>query len=358
MIDIKHFPQPKLMGSNKKKLKAKVTTDANLMKIDKNENVNSNNGAMILSSSGKKGKIKKASETKKTIGYKDYSDLENSKLIISYGPQIYEYSRTKEQSNCINKDDEQTFNLLKNHEITPQIRTKLVDWLYEVMYAYKCEESCFYLTFHIMDSYIHKLKAKLTNNDIHLIGVTSLFIASKSEDMSPLDLLTVKTKIGHNKFSEKDIKKKERQILELLDFNILFTSTSDFIRNFIYDFSFNNSKVIVKLKMKTQIEMLEETAIYISKVILHSEVFSGYRSSLKAIASIIVAYDLLRSNVITFTKDIENFTHEWIAFLIDQSRFNPNLINDVYNQITDYFNKFDKVPLIQHNLKKNISLPF
>lgn len=357
MIDIKHFPQPKLMGSNKKKLRAnKEQTELNLMKIDKNENLDSNIGAVSYSSSGKRAKQTKA--PKKPIGYKEYLDLENSKLIITYGPQIYEYSRTKEQSNSINKDDEQTFNLLKNHEITPQIRTKLVDWLYEVMFAYKCEESCIYLTFHLMDSYIHKLKTKLTNNDIHLIGVASLFIASKSEDMTPLDLGTVKSKIGHSKFSDKDLKKKERQILEMLDFNILFTSTSDFIKNFIFDFSFNNNKVIQKLKMKSQIEMLEETAIYISKVILHSETFSGYRGSLKAIACIVVAYDLLRSNVITFTKDIENFTHEWIAFLIDQSRFNPNLINAVYNEITDYFNKFDKVPQIQHNLKKNLSLPF
>lgn len=357
MIELKHLPEPKLMASHKKK-KTRDTTIDNLMIVDRNESNNINSRELSHNSSNKKGKQHRSSHTKKTVGYKSYLDMENSKLILAYGPQIYEFSRTKELNTCINKNEDQSFSLLKNHDITSQIRTKLVDWLYEVMFAYKCEDSCIYLTFHIMDSYIYKSKTKFTNNDIHLIGVSSLLIASKSEDMSPLDLGTVKSKIAHNKFSEKDLKKKESQILELLDFNIFLTSTADFIKNFIYDFSFNNSKLISKLKMHSQLTMLEETAIYISKVILHSEIFSGYRSSLKAIASIIVAYDLLRSNITAFDKDIESFTHEWISFLIDQSRFNPNLINTIYNQITDYFNKFDKVAQIQHNLKKNVSLPF
>ena len=357
MIEIKHQQQPKILNSkrskNSKGRKEKLLLpDININKKDSKEM------REIKEFKGSNNSFK-VREKSQPLSYLDYQEYENKKLITTYGPQIYEYSRETEHYTCIVKgDDYKGFKLLRNHEITSQIRTKLVDWLFEVLYAYKCEESCMYLTMHLMDTFISKSKTKLTNNDIHLIGVGSLLIASKFEDISPLDVGTLKLKIAHGKFSDKEIKRKERQILEMIDFNVFYTSSYDFIKNFIYDFKYNNRKILSKLKMKSQMELLESTAAYICKVILHSELFSGYKSSLKAISCIIVAFDLVRSNSTAMSTDSESFIHEWINFLIDQSRFEPSVINDVYNEIAKFFNQYDKLTNINHNLKRNAKLGF
>jgi len=329
------------------------TTETNCNKLNKEENY-------ILSNKSKKSKeAKKKKKPEKQVTHVDYLDFENSRLILSYGPQIYDYSRKIEADTFELKDSEVKFlEILKNHEISPSVRTKLVDWLFEVFFAYKCDENTIYLTFYIMDSFLYKTKNKHSNSDAHLLGIASLSIASKFEDLLPIDLNTLKTRIAHGKFKSKEIKKKERQILETLDYKIIFASPYDFIRNFIYDFKFNNKKVISKLKFKNEIEILELTAIYISKIVLHTDIFSGLKNSIKAIACIILAFDLARTSVPSFKGDLENFMNEWIKFLVEQSRYEPDHIFQVYNKIKEYFEGFDKTPMIEHNLKKNLDLPF
>lgn len=288
-----------------------------------------------------------------------YLDSENKKLLKSYGPQVYEYSRELEYYTSLVKANEyKSFNLLQNHDINSSIRMKLIDWLFEVFYAYKSEESTIFLTIHLIDTFIYKYKHKLSKSDIHLIGVTSLFISSKAEDICPIDMDTLIRKISHNKFYIKEIKRKEKQILEIIDFNIFYTSPYDFIRNFIFDFQNNNKRIINKLKIKEKLELVEDTSIYLSKLILHSDAFSGYKSSLKAIACIITAFDMIRSNMNLFNKYAEEFINDWVNFIIDQSKFNPELINQVYNQINNFFNEFEKNSKIKHNLKKNACFDF
>lgn len=297
--------------------------------------------------------------SKKNYTINDYPDMENSKLILSYGPQVYEYSRYIEGLAYTLKDAEvKLIEVLKGHEVTPQIRTKLIDWLLEVLYAYKCEEATIYLAMHLLDAYFYRSKKKVNNSDIHLIGITCLYIASKFEDLYPLDINTVRIRISHCKFTEKEIHDKEKQILELLDFKIITASTLDFIKNFIYDFLYNNKKVISKIQGTTNITILEETAIYISKLIIHSDIFSGFKSSIKAIACIILAFDIVRVNVPEFNGEIEKFTNEWIKFLVEQSRYEPDHIIQLYNKMKEFYEAFDETPLIQHNLKKNTYLPF
>ena len=78
-----------------------------------------------------------------------------------------------------------------------------------------------------MDTFIkkHSLKYINTNNIIqnqklHAIGVTSMFIASKYEDIFPIPLKDFATSISHNAFSVLYIKSVEKDILEMLDYNI------------------------------------------------------------------------------------------------------------------------------------------
>ena len=350
MIDIK----PIINQANIKQ-KVKFTTKTNLKTSNTKRNIKLKNNLKIYPIRA----IKKIEEdVKSAFTYKNYSDVENKRNILKYGTELYEYSRSSEHNNEISKDESNcSFNLLKNHEISTHVRTKLIDWLFEVFHAYKNEDSCIFLTIHLIDSYLFKTTEKQTNSEIQLIGVTSLLIASKFEDLSPLNVNIIRKSIAHSKYSEKEIKRMERLILECINFDLFISSSYDFIKNFIYDFSYNNRKLISKYKMNTQIIALENTSIYVSKIILHSDCFSKYKNSLKAIACIIAGFDLIRGNVIYgLTEDSISFFAEWIHFLIDQSRYESKLINTVYNEITVFFKEYEKIPHLSYNLKKNFNI--
>ena len=61
-----------------------------------------------------------------------------------------------------------------------------------------------------MDLYFKTSKVSFTENDLHLIGLTSIFIASKSEDIYPICLSDIYSKAGHRKFKIDEIKHTEK----------------------------------------------------------------------------------------------------------------------------------------------------
>ena len=50
-----------------------------------------------------------------------------------------------------------------------------------------------------MDEYFAKSNHSHKKHDLHLVGVTSIFIACKYEEIYPVKLKTVYEKIGHKK---------------------------------------------------------------------------------------------------------------------------------------------------------------
>lgn len=125
----------------------------------------------------------------------DYITRENSNLISVYGAEMYHYAKFLENETVSSQ-------FLNKHKVDSVTRTKMVDWMLEVLNVFKCEDDTFFLSVHIMDLYINKSQSCLTSDDIHLIGITAMFIASKFEDVVPLRLSSVVSKIGHNLFSE------------------------------------------------------------------------------------------------------------------------------------------------------------
>lgn len=209
-------------------------------------------------------------KTKQEIHQKKHQERLNEILISNYGTEIYDFCVETEERNYVPKP-------LENHKIDADIRTKMVDWMLEVLGAYNSEIFTFNLSVQIMDMYIAKCKEVLTNNDVHLIGIVSMFIASKMEDICPIRMSHVKSKIAHGKFSEKDIRKKEKVVLETLNFDVITTSTSDFIKTFLYDFIHNNRMQIDKLEMWHHIDAFENVTIFLSKLIQHSVQFNQFK---------------------------------------------------------------------------------
>ena len=70
--------------------------------------------------------------------------------------------------------------------INERMRSILVDWLVEVHLKFKLVPETLYLTINLIDRYLEK--KEVSRPKLQLIGVTSLLIASKYEEIYPPEL--------------------------------------------------------------------------------------------------------------------------------------------------------------------------
>ena len=84
-----------------------------------------------------------------------------------------------------------------------------------------------------MDRYFKSCPTNHGVADLHLIGVASMFIASKFEDHIPIKMNKLIEKACHGKFNKQDIKKQECDILHALDFQIQAPTTMDFLKVYL-----------------------------------------------------------------------------------------------------------------------------
>ena len=110
-------------------------------------------------------------------------------------------------------------------EINNKMRTILIDWLVEVHHKLKFKEETFYTTIYLIDAYLSKKIIKRFN--FQLLGITSLFIASKlheifSGNIRDYSLFTDKT------YNVKEIINMELDICNVLCFNFLIPTPISF----------------------------------------------------------------------------------------------------------------------------------
>lgn len=285
-----------------------------------------------------------------------YCKRENEVLFNSYAQDVYEYSKEIEK--------EIPHNYINKHKIESKVRTKMIDWMIEVLYSYSCNTPTIFLSIDIMDNYLHKTDLILRNNDIHLISIVSIYIASKMEDIVPLRMNHIVGSMGYDKYTSEQVKLVELDILETLNFDLIIMSSYEFSQTYIYDFYYNNKKKIESLKMNKLLDMLEWTTFYLCKLIAHFDEFVGYkydtintRNSLKSIACIIVSYDIIRSN-----REVDDKTHklikDWMIFIMEESGYYSINVNEVYEKIVKYYSDYIKIKNINFNLDRTHKLYF
>ena len=302
--------------------------------------------------------IKKSEEKKESNAFK-YNILSKRDMMInmnpiteymvkSYGPELY---ITTVELDSIKRD----VSFLKKHHIKSSSRTRMVNWMMEIFASYASEPLTFFLAVEIMDNYLQKTNKIYNENDMHLIGMVCIYMASKMEDIIPLHMVHIKTKIGHDKFSQEEIIMMERNILKNLDWDILFITTYDSIKTFLSDFYVNNRNMINSLKMDIICYDLEIISIFLSKLVCLHEAFFKYNKCIKAISIIIAAFDILRSNY-KMNKDAENFLRQWLLFIVKESKFPVDHVTKVYNKVCAFYEDIDSVNRIAPSLCKLYNL--
>jgi len=217
------------------------------------------------------------------------------------------------------EDEQINENYLDNHKITERMRTRMVDWMIEVLSNYHCDESTYFESINLMDRYFKQCEIKkqvLLPAELHLIGVTSMFIASKYQDIYPLRLKIVQDKIAHNKLTCQEIKNKEDEMMRYLGYNIGLPTMWDFITIFMeeifyincnhhqiknkvllenyYDDELNEEDVklgniINKKYTKNMLNLLKYVCIYLGKMNCHDYNLMQKKPSLLAASTIFVA---------------------------------------------------------------------
>jgi cyclin B len=113
----------------------------------------------------------------------------------------------------------------------------MIDWVLEVLGNYKQTTSheTYFRAVNLMDLFLKKAThRKYTDCDLHLIGITCMFIASKIEDVYHIPLKDFVSRVSHNKFTAFVIKDKEKEILEKIQYQVYFPTYLNYLSHLYF----------------------------------------------------------------------------------------------------------------------------
>lgn len=289
--------------------------------------------------------------------------------------------------NSLLKEEQAKPYSLANHKINERMRMRMVDWMIEVINNYKCDESVFFLAIDLMDSYFELNPKSLDPNELHLIGVASMFTASKYQDIYPLRLKMVHEKIAHKKLTIDEIKQKEAEIVALKEFKIGAPTVWDFILLYIEEvfinednnyhieanrlkeksknFNIINNKLSALFKKSYQkegkdfsaifksytpnmINLLKHVALYLAKMNLHDYTITvDNKPSLIAASTVFVSLKICEQ-----INKTEYLTDCFIKKLVDLSRNSESSIIKIAQKILNNAQNFDTIFNGLENLKR------
>lgn len=156
----------------------------------------------------------------------------SDKMQIDYIPSNllrcqYIYCKSQETTSS-------TFNCLANHAINPEMRTKMVDWMTEVLTKLKSSLKTFFLSVFIMEKYLKHTSKSYPSQKLHIIGIVSMMIALKFEEVNCFSLKVIRKNIAHNNFKPNELIALEGEILTTINFDLRQTMNCDYL-GFLFD---------------------------------------------------------------------------------------------------------------------------
>ena len=214
----------------------------NIIEEDENENIKNN--SMIVDHNKKRRGIIKLSLNdcnKNKIRINRKSSLFSSKIanlplnetIINSNPQmvddyfdeIYKYLKSIENSDLPKENYMKTV----QKDINEKMRKILLDWLIDVHAKFKLSTETLFLTINIIDRYLSK--KSIHRKYLQLLGVTSMLIASKYEDIYPPEIKDF-IFMTDNAYTKEELIKMENDILDKIQFNMTYPTSFRFLEIF------------------------------------------------------------------------------------------------------------------------------
>jgi len=113
--------------------------------------------------------------------------------------------------------------------VSARMRSTLIDWLFEVHKQYAFQEETFFLTVNVFDRYL--AQTSVSRDQLQLVGVTSLLLAAKFEEVDPPELNDLVFD-SVNSYSKHDITNLEMSMLTALQFQVAGPTAAHFLRHY------------------------------------------------------------------------------------------------------------------------------
>ncbi|KAL1138824.1 hypothetical protein AAG570_008886 [Ranatra chinensis] len=205
----------------------------------------------------------------------DSSHSKSQFHVYQYARGIYLYLRYLEDKYCIQEIK------LEGTEITSKMRAILIDWICDVSCHFKLTQETFHLTIHIIDKYM-QIDRTTSRDNLQLVGLGAIFIATKYEEVNPLELNDLMF-VSDSAYKSEQILKMEEKILQSIEFILGQPSAITFLRRFskaakAQQMQHTFSKYIIDLCLLDHTlshikpSVIASAAIYIASCISNDEV--------------------------------------------------------------------------------------
>jgi G2/mitotic-specific cyclin-B2 len=155
----------------------------------------------------------------------DAKDVNNPQMLSEYVNDIYNYLFKLETIFPINT------NFLQNHtDVTPKMRSVLLDWINEVHHQFGLEIETYYMAVSMIDRYLQS-ERNVSRKYLQLVGVTALFMASKYEELMPPEI-TDFVYVTDDTYTKEQILAMEIKIFQKLGYNLSKPLPIHFFRRF------------------------------------------------------------------------------------------------------------------------------
>lgn len=121
---------------------------------------------------------------------------------------------------------------LKGHKISERQRAKMVDWVLRVIKVFHHSHQTAFLSVYILDLYLKRETAIFSGRDLYLLGVVSVFIASKISETRNIQIDDLLQHVAKSRFSKKEILKTEKKMLLTIGFKTnppIFSTMSNLV---------------------------------------------------------------------------------------------------------------------------------
>ncbi|GAA5804978.1 hypothetical protein HPULCUR_010488 [Helicostylum pulchrum] len=175
-------------------------------------------------------------------------------LVAEYSGEIFGYFFDAETKSM--GDPSYALNL--QHEVNWNMRGVLIDWVIEIHHLFALLPETLFLTVNIIDRFLSLRTVVLSK--LQLVGITSLFIATKFEEIScptMQDFLFM----TDNAVKEDELIKAERFILQVLDFHLCYPNPVNFLRRVCTNESKGNIHTRVLAKYFMEISCIDHRFI-------------------------------------------------------------------------------------------------
>lgn len=174
-------------------------------------------------------------------------------------------------------------------DINEKMRAILIDWLVDVNVKFKLVPETLFLTINLIDRYLSK--AKVARNKLQLVGVSSLLIACKYEEIYPPTLKEF-VAICDRAYTTSEILDMEANVLLTLDFELTHSSSLRFLERY------------------SQIAEIDQKATFFAKYLLETVLLEysllKYKNSLLAAGAIFLVNKIFKK--LGWTPELQSHT--------------------------------------------------